>query len=110
MQELERLRSSLQNAGFLIYESPENSDTIEWSGAVAGAALSDLSGLATREKFISCIHADDKDRYKEATTNLFQKGGRFRMEYRVMVDGNKILWVEDTASLSGDKETRRMVG
>ena len=114
LQESEtQLRTALEAAdlGTWSWEMESNKVTLcNYAQSIFGFAPGEFPG--TLEAALNCIHADDRDTINQKTRQLFEQGGLYDVEQRIVRQNGTIGWIAVRGHILRDANNRpiRMTG
>jgi len=108
-----RLRLALNAASMGVWDWDLQTGEITWSEeveAICGLPRGSFAG--TYEAYLSCIHPEDCYRINQALIRQVEKGGDFKLEYRIVRPDGTVRWVANRGAVLRDKRgvERRMTG
>lgn len=111
MNELEKIKFALAKSGTLVYEWDTAQDIMTWYGDVRVIVpSSNARYLYKRKDFTDMIHRDDKAKYISSLENSLKYGGDFAKTYRIIIDHNRVIYVEDKGTVIKENDTAFIVG
>ncbi len=111
MKEIDKIKFALAKSGTVVYEWDTTRDVMTWYGDVRTVvASSDARYLYKRKDFTDLIHRDDKEKYILSLENSLKYGGDFNKTYRLIVDHNRVIYVEDKGTVIREDGTSLIVG
>ena len=95
---LPELVSLLIASGDLFYEWGLNSDTISWTGDIAGSLeIRNTDSLGSGDSFLNSIHPEDLPHRMICLSRHLTRGEIFDHEYRIRDDSGQFIWIQERA-------------
>lgn len=95
---LPELVSLLIASGDLFYEWGLNSDTISWTGDIAGSLeIRNIDSLGSGDNFLNRIHPEDLPHRMICLSRHLTRGEIFDHEYRIRDDSGQFIWIQERA-------------
>jgi len=95
---LPELVSLLIASGDLFYEWGLNSDTISWTGDIAGSLeIRNTDSLESGDSFLNSIHPEDLPHRMICLSRHLTRGEIFDHEYRIRDDSGQFIWIQERA-------------
>ncbi len=109
-EERMRLAAAAANIGLWDWDIPH--DAIWASDRARALYGAQPDGPASFQRFMACLHPEDRTQVGDAIRNAFRHGGEFREEYRVVHPDGAIRWLHVIGScqLDAHGQPTRMVG
>lgn len=95
---LPELVSLLIASGDLFYEWGLDSDTISWTGDIAGSLeIRNTDSLGSGDSFLNSIHPEDLPHRMICLSRHLTRGEIFDHEYRIRDDSGQFIWIQERA-------------
>jgi PAS domain S-box-containing protein len=99
----ERLRLGLEAGGTGLWDWDMRADRVTWSDRVyAFHGLTPETFDGTVERFIQCIHPDDRDRVGAAIRHAVERLAPYEIEFRVVHPTGEVRWLTTTGKVFCD--------
>jgi PAS domain S-box-containing protein len=108
----QELKLALEGAEILIWELEPATGRIRYqtgSGALRNARIPAELLPETVDKWIAVVNVEDRERVRQELNRITVEGGSFQIEYRVVVSGGEIRWMNVKAQshpVGGEKQQR----
>ena len=90
--------SLLIASGDLFYEWGLDSDTISWTGDIAGSLeIRNIDSLGSGDNFLNRIHPEDLPHRMICLSRHLTRGEIFDHEYRIRDDSGQFIWIQERA-------------